>query len=248
MTTFNAKNKIALVTGANRGIGEGFVKTLLAKGASKIYAAARDTANLVELVKTNPDVIVPIELDVTNDEQISALTAQITDLDLLVNNAGIANSCYNTGDAAIEIARLEMETNYFGPLRITQELLPLLKKEGDTAIINISSIAGIGNFPALGPYSSTKAALHSYTEGLRSELEQHNVTVVGVYPGPTDTRIAEGFEVEKPSPESVAIAALNGAEAGQGTVVPDAMAQEWYQLFVENPDLMRKTFAEISGL
>jgi len=87
-------------------------------------------------------VIQPILLDVTNADHIMKLKTQVEALDILINNAGIANACTSSSDQALEIARLEMETNFFGPLHITQTLLPLLKNSEQAAIVNISSIAG----------------------------------------------------------------------------------------------------------
>jgi len=245
MSTFSVKDKIALVTGANRGIGEGFVKTLLEQGAKKIYAAARDVSNLTPLVALDPKVIEPILLDVTNIEHIKALPGKIPALDLLINNAGIANACGSTSENAVEISRLEMETNLFGPMQITLQLLPLLKQSSQAAIINLSSIAGISNFPMLGPYSATKAAMHSYTQGLRAELAGDNISVTGVYPGPIDTRMAEDFDMEKAPPAQVAVRALAALEKGLTDVLPDDFSEEMYAAFLEHPHNLENAFAQM---
>lgn len=204
MKPFNITGKTALVTGANRGIGEAYVRYLLDAGAEKIYACVRNPDYLEQMRSLNPKVIEPILLDVTNAEHIQALAGKISQLDILVNNAGVANGAFCSSDNALEIARQEMEVNFFGPVAITGVLLPLLKKSPEALIVNISSIAGIANFPAIGPYSCTKAAMHSYTQGLRAELAVDGIRVLGVYPGPIDTRMAEGFEMEKPAPAQVA--------------------------------------------
>lgn len=242
---FDIKDKIALVTGANRGIGEGFVQHLLKAGASTIYAAARDIKNLESLVATNPDVIKPVLLDVTNSDHINQLASQISSLDILVNNAGIANACSSLSDDALEIARTEMETNYFGPLQITRALLPVLKKSPEAVIINISSIAGISNFPTLGPYSASKAAVHSFTQGLRAELASDTFHVLGVYPGPIDTRLAEGMEMEKPQPIQVAERTFKSLSEGKIDVLPDDFSEEMYSAFLQHPHELEKVFSQM---
>jgi len=245
MGTLNVKDKIALVTGANRGIGEGFVKVLLEQGAKKIYAAARDMDNLKPVIALDPDVIKAVLLDVTKTEHIKALREKIPALDILVNNAGIANACNSSSENAVEISRLEMETNLFGPMQITLELLPLLKQSSQGAIINLSSIAGISNFPPLGPYSATKAAMHSYTQGLRAELADTNIQVAGVYPGPIDTRMAEGFDMEKAKPEQVAVRTFAALEKGLTDVLPDDFSEQMYAAFLEHPHNLENAFSEM---
>jgi NAD(P)-dependent dehydrogenase (short-subunit alcohol dehydrogenase family) len=245
MTLFDVKDKTVLVTGANRGIGEAYVKVLLKQGAKTIYAAARNVKNLDALVTMNPSVINPILLDVTNTDHVLALTNNIDALDMVINNAGIANACNSSSKNAAEIARMEMETNYFGPLQIILAVLPLLETSKQAAIVNVSSIAGISNFPALGPYSSSKAALHSLTQGLRAELAGKGIKVVGVYPGPIDTRLAEGMEMDKPQPEQVAIRTFEALGRGDVDVLPDDFSKQMYAAFLEHPHRLEKAFAQM---
>lgn len=245
--SFSVKDKVVLVTGANRGIGEGFVNVLLEQGAKTIYAAARDLNNLESVVALNPDVIRPIQLDVTNGEQIQQVGESVPELDVLINNAGIASGVYTTEPTAIDVARQEMEVNLFGPMALTQVLLAKLKRSKQAAIINISSIAGISNFPSLGPYSATKAAFHSYTQGLRADLLGTDIQVLGVYPGPIDTRLAEGVDMDKPAPEQVAIKTLESLNNGDSDVFPDDFSTQMYSTFLEKPQKLEAFFAEMTA-
>lgn len=241
--TFNLSGKIALVTGANRGIGEGFVQTLLAAGASKIYAAARELDSLSNLVALSPDVVIPLQLDVTKAEQIKQLAAAIPQLDILVNNAGIIDPALSSAIDATEFARQEMEVNLFGPMQLTSLLVEKLKQSQQAAIINISSIAAISNFPSIGTYSISKAAMQSYSEGLRADLKADNVRVMCVYPGPTDTRMAAGMEMEKPSAISVSEISFQALNENQLDVFPDDFAKQMYATFLDSPEKLAQAFA-----
>ena len=241
--SFTLNGKTALVTGANRGIGEGFVQTLLNAGASKIYAAARDIESLSAVVALNPDIVQAVALDVTKPEQIQALAAQIQELDILINNAGIIDPALSSALDATEFARQEMEVNLFGPMQLTSLLIPTLKRSAQGAIINVSSIAGISNFPSIGTYSISKAAMHSYSEGLRADLNKEGIAVMCIYPGPTDTRMAEGMEMDKPTPASVSEKAFIALNQGQLEVFPDDFAKQMYATFLEQPQKLAETFA-----
>lgn len=232
--------KHILVTGANRGIGKAFVDELLQRGAATVYATSRDLANLGDVVDPR---VVALELDITRPEQIAAVAATIPHLDLLINNAGTATAAAYSAEDSLDVARREMETNYFGTLQLSTALLPQLKQSPDGGIINVSSIAGIANFKALGPYSASKAAVHFLTQGLRAELQNDGIKVLGVYPGPVETRMAAGLDMPKASAASVAVSVLDAWEAGEEDVYPDSFSSTMYQVFAQEPKALERAFS-----
>ncbi|WP_281054674.1 SDR family NAD(P)-dependent oxidoreductase [Thiothrix nivea] len=145
----------------------------------------------------------------------------------------------------METAWREMETNFFGPMRLTLALLPLLRQSKQAAIFNVSSIAGISHFPSVAPYSISKAALHSYTQGLRAELAGSDIQVVGVYPGPVDTRMTAGWETAKASPAQIAANTLEAFSKGETYVLPDDFSAQMYTLFRQDPHELEKAFARM---
>ncbi|WP_193179543.1 SDR family oxidoreductase [Nisaea sediminum] len=226
--------KTALVTGANRGIGKAFVEALLAAGAAKVYAAARKPETLEALVEAHDGRVVPVTLDITDREQVAAAADRLTDLDLLINNAGIAHFEGLLAPRNPDAARAEMETNYFGLLNMVQAFAPVLGANGGGAIVNLASIVSHVSFPALGSYSASKAAAHSLTQGIRGELKAQGTHVLGVYPGPVDTDMGAAVEMEKTPPAVVAKAVLDALEAGEEDVYPDPTAQHLHRSLMED--------------
>src|SRR6059036_4179732 len=210
---YTLSGKIALVTGANRGIGEALVDALVAAGVNKVYAAARNISALAPLVERHGSRIVPLQLDVTNAAQIAAAAATATDVDLLVNNAGIVG--FHGGDFTdpkwIEGGRQEMEVNFLGTFAVTQAFAPALAKNGGGAIANLNSVASFVSFPILAAYSASKAATHPLTQVTRAMLRGQNTKVFGVYPGPIDTKMAEVLTLEKTSPADAARAIVGAS-------------------------------------
>lgn len=164
------KGSVALVSGANRGIGRSFVEALLARGAAKIYAGARQPERLADLVERGKGTIVPIKLDITRAADIIAVAGQCRDVSLLVNNAGINLQAGLIAAKDLEAARAEMETNYFGPLAMCRAFAPVLADNGGGAVVNMLSILARVNLPMYGSLSASKAAALSLLRACAASL------------------------------------------------------------------------------
>lgn len=238
------QNSVALVTGSNRGIGRALVAELVRRGARKVYAAARNVESLQPLVEELGESVVPVALDVTVPEQVAAAAALAADASLVINNAGaLGGSDLFTGD--LSGARLEFEVNYWGVLHVTRAFAPVLKSNGGGVLVNVSSVAGLSNFPAIPSYSDSKAASHSLTSGSRLLLAGQGTRVMGVYPGPVDTEMAKGIEMEKATPASVAAAILDGVESGAEDVFPDPFAENYAAPYEAGQKLLERRIAEM---
>jgi NAD(P)-dependent dehydrogenase (short-subunit alcohol dehydrogenase family) len=204
----------ALVTGANRGIGRAFADDLLRRGAAEVYAGARDPASV------GGDGLVPVALDVTHDDQVAAAARELGDVDLVVNNAGVGSTGAPT-TASLDEARLQLEVNYLGLLRVSSAFAPVLAANGGGALVNMLSIASWRSGTLLSTYSASKAAAWSITNALRLELAAQGTQVVGVHVGFVDTDLTTGLEGPKVSAEEVARAAFDGLERGEVEVLVD---------------------------
>lgn len=233
---------VALVTGANRGIGRALTEALLERGASKVYATARDIASLQALKERHPEQVVALKLDVTEADQVARVAREATDVVLLINNAGVVAGQELIGSGTVEQARREMEVNYFAPLHLLQRFAEGLAARGG-AVVNVSSIAGLTNFPLLPTYSASKAAIHSLTQGSRALLARRGITIFGVYPGPVDTDMAKVLTFDKASPAAVAKAVLDGIEAGAEDIFPDAFAATFGQQYETSPKQSERQLA-----
>lgn len=214
---------VALVTGANRGLGKALVAALRAGGARKIYAAARNISALAA-----DDVIHPIALDITNPAQVKAAADTCADVNILINNAGIAYFSPALAAPTLENARAEMETNYFGTLAMCRAFAPVLKCNGGGALVNILSAVSFFNAPMQGSYSASKAAAWSLTKAARFELRAQGTTVTGVYSGYIDTDMTAGLDAPKTSADGIAAEIIKGIENGAEEVLADERARSVY--------------------
>ena len=223
----NLKNKTVLVTGANRGIGFALVNALLARGAKKIYAGARDTSRLPDF---GDGRVVPLELDINDTAQVDNAAATASDVDVLINNAGVAAfTSLLTGPR--ELLERDMTTNYYGTLDMVRAFVPVLEKKQDAAIVNVVTIGAFVNFPMLGGYSASKAALYSLSQGIRIELASKGISVHTVNPGPIDTELAEDFPADKASPAETAENILDGIESNEPDIFPDAFGRQMFDVW-----------------
>ncbi|HEY3773732.1 MAG TPA: SDR family oxidoreductase [Solirubrobacteraceae bacterium] len=214
----NIQGSVALVTGANRGIGRAIVAELRARGAAKIYAAVRDPASI-----TDPGLI-PIALDITDPAQVAAAARTAADVDLVVNNAGIGGVSTPL-TASLDRARAELETNYLGLISMTQAFAPVLKANGGGAFLNLLSVVSWVAMPHLTTYSASKSAGWSYSNAARIELAGQGTELVGVHVGYVDTELTDGLAGDKVAPEVVATAALDALAAGEPEALVDDRAR-----------------------
>ena len=247
MKTIEPKGKIALVSGANRGIGKAITLELLNQGAAKVYTGARNVETLSELISQFGDRVVPVQLDVTDDHSIQRAAASINELDILVNNAGVFALGGILSDAALSSMKSNLDINVWGLIKLSNAVYPQLSKSTGSAIINISSLAGLGNMPMAATYSVSKAAVHSITQGMRAELSEQNTLVMGVYPGPIDTDMAASLEMDKDSPANVAKAIVNGLTSGTEDVFPDVMSQQAGNFYLSSPKAVEQEFANFKA-
>jgi NAD(P)-dependent dehydrogenase (short-subunit alcohol dehydrogenase family) len=209
------ENAVALVTGANRGIGLAFAQELLARGARKVYAGARKP-----VVVTQAGVQ-PLQLDVNNPQDVAAAAALASDVTLVINNAGIAQPGGFLAPDSEEVARRIFETNFFAVLRMSQAFAPVLKANGGGAFLNVLSAASWANGGELAAYSASKSAAWSLTNALRHELAAQKTQVLGLHMAYVDTDLTRGFDVPKSSPEQIVKRALDGLELGLDEVLAD---------------------------
>jgi NAD(P)-dependent dehydrogenase (short-subunit alcohol dehydrogenase family) len=208
----------ALVTGANRGLGAAIAQAFLDAGAT-VYGSARDPASI-----TN-ERLIPVRLDVTNDDDIANAARTCTDVSIVVNNAGILRQSASLADGGIEAARAEMETNYFGSMRVARALAPILRDNGGGALVNVLSVLSFIAMPQGATYSASKSAAWSLTNALRVELRRQGTLVVAVHAGFIDTDMAAGVSGEKVSPEAVASQIVTAVASGAEEVLADATSE-----------------------
>lgn len=215
----NIDGSVALVTGANRGLGAAFCRVLLERGATTVYAGARDPATVTM------KGVVPMRLDITSPADVAAAAERCGDVTLLVNNAGITTGTAVLADDALEMARREFETNVLGPLAMSRALAPTLGSNGGGAIVNVLSVLSWYSMPGTAIYCASKAASWSLTNALRQELLGQRTHVLALHVGFMDTDMTAGIESPKASPDDVAAQALDGVKAGAHEVLADDVSR-----------------------
>lgn len=225
----------ALVTGANRGLGEQFVEALLARGVVRVYAGARKTDALAPLVAQHGERVVPVQLDVTHRGDVQEAVRRHEDVDLLVSNAGqpCAGPVLATADESS--FRSVFEVNFFGPLALVRAFGPQLRARRG-GVLFILSLAALVISRSSPVYSASKAAAMMLATGVRSELKDDGVVVTSSFPGPMDTRVTAGWDMPKASPRLVADRSLDAWQAERTTVFPDRLAELAEHAVLNNMD------------
>jgi NAD(P)-dependent dehydrogenase (short-subunit alcohol dehydrogenase family) len=225
----NIDGCIALVTGANRGLGKAYCEALLAAGASKVYAGARDPSTISDPRLT------PIKLDVTSQGDITAAARTCVDVNLLVNNAGIMLRSPMLAEGSDAALRREMEVNVYGVLAMVRAFAPILASNGGGAIANMLSVVSWFVNPFNATYCASKHAALAVTDAVRFQLKPLGTQVVGVYAGFIDTDMAVGIDQAKTSPRQVAERTLDGIRTGTDHVLADGRAEQVWQAVRADP-------------
>lgn len=228
MSAIDVKGKIILITGANRGIGKAIAEAMIARGAGKIYAAVRNPDSAAALVDTHGDKVVPLDFDLADEDSIRQAAARASDVDIVVNSAGVFRATDPLADTAIEAIQFEIDRNVYGLMRTAQAFAPVLKTNGGGAFVQLNSVASLRCFADFTTYSASKAAAYSVTQGLRVSLAEQGTQVVSVHPGPIATDMANQAgltEIAEP-PSVVADAIIEALEHERFHVFPDGMARE----------------------
>ena len=235
--TETIKGSVVLITGATGAIAKALIAELKARGAAKIYAAARDVSGLAA-----SQGLVPIKMDVTSDAEVAAAAKAAGDVTLLINNAGINHNTAFMVAPDLAIAREEIEINYLAPLRVTKAFAPaLIKNKG--AVLNLLTILARVNLPFMGSYCASKAAGLSLTQGLRGELTPKGVRIAAALPGAIDTRMTAMLTIPKMTTADAAKEILNGFEAGEEEIYVGEMARGLAQGLAHDPKGVERQLA-----
>lgn len=240
----NIENSVALVTGANRGLGRAFAQRLLERGARKVYATARRP----ETVDLSGVEVLP--LDIARPTSVKAVADAAPDVTLLVNNAGIQTGT-DLVTGSLDAVRHELETNLFGHLAMVREFAPTLARNGGGAIVNVLSAMSWFGAKGANAYHVTKAAAWAMTNGIRLELEEQGTLVTAVHLGLADTDMSAGWPVAKLAPSDLADAALDGVEAGSAEVLADQWSRDVKSRLPLTPEefntAMNRALAALAG-
>lgn len=237
------QNSVALVTGANRGVGKQYVAQLVKRGASKIYVCARNIDDLSATVSIAPSLLEPLQLDVTNADQIVEAAAMAKDVTLLINNAGSLNfgGALEVSNSAIE---QDMAVNNDGLRNVTRAFTPIIETNGGGAVVNMLTLLSLVSAPGFAGYNASKAAAWSMSMSLRAYLRPKNIQVINAFPAGIDTDMLVGVDAPKDSAVDVASDVLNALEANQEDVYP-ASAKEVFKSWRQDQKAVEAAFAQM---
>jgi len=235
------KDSVAFITGANRGIGRAFVDALLERGASRVYATARNLSSLDAVARLDSHRVRTLKLDVKNWPDVRAAAEQAKDVTLLINNAGVL-ALGGLADVPPDALRDNMETNFYGMLHVIRALVPALEQQRG-AIVNMLTLVALASMPGLSAYNASKAAGLSLTQSFRADLGKRGIAVHGVFPGAVDTDMIREFQMPKTAPIDVARAVLAGVEGGEEDIFPDPMSQQLYAAWRQDHKAVERQFA-----
>jgi len=236
----NLQTQVALVTGANRGIGRALVQALLKAGVKKIYSTARSSEKLAQL--PNDSRVVPLQVEVSDTRSVAALAMAAPDVTLLINNAGVLDFG-PVLEAPLTAFERNFATNFYGVLHMSRAFAPVIERSGGGAIVNVLTLVALASMPGLGVYNASKAAAWSLTQSMRANLASRKIEVYGVFPGAVDTDMLAAVEMPKTSPADIADAVLRGLTESSEDIFPDSMSSGLYAAWKADHKAVERQFA-----
>ncbi len=247
--TCDPRNRKILVTDAKSAMGQAMVKACVAAGAEIVWAGQAEPwkrfPGMGDLEFLPQVTWVP--LDVTDERSVNELAGEIGGkVDIVINTAELHRSFGISGRRGTDVARAEMDINYFGLLRLAQAFGPALKSraaDGSNnacAWVNILSVYALSNFPSQGTYSASKAAALSLSQCLRAEMASTGIRVINIFPGPIDDEWNQHMPPPKLAPSALANAVIKALKDGVEDVYPGDVAQEWFARWQESPKVLEK--------
>ena len=212
------ENSVAIVTGANRGLGRQFAAQLLDRGAAKVYAAARRPESI------DLPGVEAIGLDVTEPDQVDAAARAVGAADIVINNAGFS-SFARLVDGDMDDIRREIDVNYFGALHVVRAFAPAMRERGRGAFLTVSSVMAWLGYEHSNSYGASKAANWAMSNGLREELAGAGIQVSSLLLGSTDTDMMKGIDAPKNRPDVLVSTALDQFEDGVVEILADEAAR-----------------------
>lgn len=254
--TSDPKFRKVLVTDGKTPAGQALVRALVKAGADIVWVGHAEPWKQLgglEDITALPEVTL-VPLDLTNGRAVTELAGEIGGkVDIVINNAEVHRTFGIGARRGTDVAKLEMDINYFGLLRLAQEFGPALKGRsadgatGATAWVNLLSIYALSNFPPHGTFSASKAAAYSLAQCLRAEMRPAGIRVINVFPGPIDDEWNQHMPPPKLGPDALANAIVKALRDGVEDVYPGDVAQEWLQRWRDNPKVLERELATHGG-
>jgi len=250
--TSDPKFRKILVTDGKTEVGQALARALVKAGAEIVWVGHAEPwkklPGLDDITALPQVTLVP--LDLTNGRSVTELAGEIGGkVDIVINNAELHRTFGIAARRGTDVAKAEMDINYFGLLRLAQEFGPALKArsaDGTThaaAWVNLLSIYALSNYPPHGTFSASKAAAHSLAQCLRAEMRPAGIRVINVFPGPIDDEWNQNLPPPKVAPAALASAIVKALKDGIEDVYPGDVAQEWVERWRENPKVLERELA-----
>jgi NAD(P)-dependent dehydrogenase (short-subunit alcohol dehydrogenase family)/uncharacterized OB-fold protein len=250
--TSDPRFRKVLVTDGKTAVGQALVKAMVKAGADIVWVGHAEPwkklPGLDDITAMKEVTLVP--LDLTNERSVSELAGEIGGkVDIVVNNAEVHRAFGIGSRRGTDVARAEMDINYFGLLRLAQGFGPALRGRSADGVahaaawVNVLSVYALSNYPPHGTFSASKAAALSLSQCLRAEMRPAGIRVVNVFPGPIDDEWNQNLPPPKLAPQALASAVVKALKEGIEDVYPGEVAQEWLERWRDNPKVLERELA-----